>query len=94
MLPNDRGSIGVLATLTIILLLVGFIYIATGPAIDTLNGQFAGQYDNPAFPMSLDRQTCMANLNLIYGAFLILAVILPLGLYAIVTANAENDGDI
>jgi hypothetical protein len=36
----------------------------------------------------------MANLNLIYGAFLILAVILPLGLYAIVTANADNDGDI
>ena len=93
-MQNDRASAGVLAILALVIILVGFIYIATGPAVDTLNGQFAGQYDNPVFPMSLDRQTCMANLNLIYGAFLVVAVILPLGLYAIVTANAENDGDI
>lgn len=91
---NDRASVGVLATLAVVIVLVGLIYIATGPAIDTLNGQFADQYSNPTFPISQDRQTCMANLNLIYGAFLILAVILPLGLYAIVTANADNDGDI
>jgi len=91
---NDRASVGVLATLAVVIVLVGLIYIATGPAIDTLNGQFADQYSNPTFPMSLDRQTCMANLNLIYAAFLIIAVILPLGLYAIATANAENDGDV
>lgn len=93
-MQNDRASAGVLAVLAIIIVLVGFIYIATGPAIDTLNGQFAGQYDNPVFPMSQARQTCMENLNLIYGIFLIIGVILPLGLYAIVTANADNDGDI
>ena len=93
-MQNDRGSIGVLATLAIILLLVGFIYIAAGPVVDEFNGQFADQYSNPVFPVSLDRQNCMANLNLIYGAFLVVAVILPLGLYAIVTANAENDGDV
>lgn len=93
-MQNDRASAGVLAILVLVIILVGFIYIATGPAVDTLNGQFAGQYDNPVFPVSLDRQTCMANLNLIYGAFLVVAVILPLGLYAIVTANAENDGDV
>lgn len=93
-MKNDQASVGVLATVALIIILVGFIYIATGPAIDTLNGQFAGQYDNPTFPMSLDRQNCMANLNLIYAAFLIIAVILPLGLYAIATANAENDGDV
>jgi len=93
-MQNDRASAGVLAILVLVIILVGFIYIATGPAVDTLNGQFAGQYDNPVFPVSLDRQNCMANLNLIYGAFLVVAVILPLGLYAIVTANAENDGDV
>ena len=93
-MQNDRASAGVLAVLALVTILVGFIYIATGPAVDTLNGQFADQYDNPVFPMSLDRQTCMANLNLIYAAFLIVAVILPLGLYAIATANADNDGDL
>jgi len=93
-MKNDRASVGVLATGALIIILVGFIYIATGPAIDMFNGQFADQYDNPTFPMSLDRQTCMENLNLIYAAFLIIAVILPLGLYAIATANAENDGDV
>jgi len=93
-MQNDRASAGVLAVLALVIILVGFLYIATGPAVDILNGQFADQYDNPVFPMSLDRQTCMANLNLIYSAFLIIAVILPLCLYAIVTANADNDGDL
>ena len=93
-MQNDRASAGVLAILVLVIILVGFIYIATGPAVDTLNGQFAGQYDNPVFPMSQARQTCMENLNLIYGAFLVVAVILPLGLYAIATANADNDGDV
>lgn len=93
-MQNDRASAGVLAILALVIVLVGFIYIATGPVIDILNGQFAGQYGNPVFPVSLDRQTCMANLNLIYGAFLIVAVILPLSLYVIATANADNDGDL
>lgn len=93
-MQNDRASAGVLAILALVIILVGFIYIAAGPVVDTFNGQFADQYSNPAFPISLDRQNCMANLNLIFGIFLVIAVILPLGLYAIVTANAENDGDI
>ncbi len=91
---NDTGSAGTLAVLALALILVGFLYICAGPMIDTINDRYAAQHTDPLFPVSQDRATCMENLNLIFSAFLIVAVLLPVGLYAIITANAETDGDL
>ncbi len=91
---NDSGSAGVLAVLVLVLILVGFIYICAGPVIDTMNDHYVAQHTDPLFPVSQDRATCIENLNLIFSAFLIVAVLLPVSLYAIITANAESDGGL
>ncbi|MBP2147246.1 hypothetical protein J2129_002759 [Methanofollis sp. W23] len=90
---DDAGSVGVLVYLAVALAVVGFLYIASGPIIDTLNDQHIDQADG-AFPMSQDREDTMGHLNLIFGTFLIFGVLLPLGLYAVIVANRSDDGGI
>lgn len=91
---DDAGSVGILVYLAVAIGIVGFLYIAAGPIIDVLNDQHIDQTADDAFPMSQDREDAMSHLNMIFGTFLIFGVLLPLGFYAIVVANRDDDGGI
>lgn len=93
-LKNDNADVGIIAYFLIGVVVMILLYICFGPIVDTLVSTSNDFTSTSDFPVSQARIDTIIILVLCFGAIPFVGILIPLAIYAWISANRTKTGGI